>query len=85
MATVTTYPVSEYNRTGYSIVSDDGKRAYAVTPEHGPGRFSPQRSWVLWKSGSLNTIGRFPANEAGLARALERAQALAEGQVAATS
>ena len=78
MATVNTFRVSEYDRTGYSVVSDDGQRSYCVTPEHGPGRFSPQRCWTLWKSGSLNTIQRFAANEAGRDKAIARATELAD-------
>ena len=75
MTTVNTYRV-EHERTGYSVTSDDGERSYCVTPEHGPGRFSPQRSWLLWKSDSLNTIGRFAANDSGRDKAIERAKEL---------
>lgn len=64
-------------RAGYSVSSVDGRRAYMVTPDCGPGKFSPVRAWLVWKSDSVNTAARFPATVAGRDKAIARAVELA--------
>lgn len=77
MANISTY-TPHSGHEGTSVVSDDGKRAYCVTPITGPGKFSPVSGYQVWKSDSLNTIARFPATEAGKQLAIKRAVALAD-------
>jgi hypothetical protein len=63
-------------RIGYSVTSADEARVFLVTPDCGPGKFSPVRGWIVWKSDSLSTIARFAATDAGRDRAIARATEL---------
>lgn len=63
MASVREY-VPHSGRVGYSVSSDDGRRVFLVTPDAGPGRFSPVRAWEVWKSDSLNVRRRVSGTNA---------------------